>query len=192
LLTFDLGKRIIAVTAIISAREKGAFTKMRLVPIFEVQKIASEKYMVNPRTFQWYVTKGLIPKAIRKGREAFYDIDDKKINVFDYLSAIKTLYHIYTLKIESIGYYIKLYESQLKKLNLILKEIAKKYPALYPADAENLRLQNVFLLKTCGKEPKNLENISLDVLKAELRSGFWDKRLSFASQGFELSEEFGE
>jgi DNA-binding transcriptional MerR regulator len=143
--------------------------KEKLVPIYEVQKAAHERYRVNPRTFQWYVTKGLLPKGIKKGREAFYDINEKNINIFDYLFALKSLQDKYGLSIEDIKVLIDKYAKQIKLLNKLLKELADQYPAGIPLISLNWRMHKKFLEIISGEEKLDLKSISLDSIKKDVQ-----------------------
>jgi DNA-binding transcriptional MerR regulator len=142
--------------------------KEKLVPIYEVQKKAHEQYRVNPRTFQWYVTKGLLPKGIKRGREAFYDINEKSINIFDYLFALKSLQDNYGLSIEEIKKLIDQYAKQLKLLNNLLRELAITYPAGIPLISLNWRMHKKFLEIISGEGKLDLKSISLDSIKRDV------------------------
>ena len=142
--------------------------KPKLKAIYEVQREAHDKYRVNPRTFQWYVTKGLLPKAVKKGREAFYDIDEKKINVFDYLFAVKSFQAMYDLSIEKIKELIERYNKQLKLLNKLLAELTEKYPPGIPLINMNWRMHKKFIEIISGDEKIDLKSLSLDNLKREV------------------------
>ena len=156
--------------------------KRNLNPIYEVQKRAHELYKVNPRTFQWYVTKGLIPRAIKIGREAFYNVDEAEINVFDYIATVKLLQIIYEMSTEEIKSYIDLYEGQLKKLRILLQEISQKHPVNIPIKEENWKIQNAFLLMTLGRSPVELSGIFIDKVKEEVKKGAWDEDIANAIQ----------
>lgn len=156
--------------------------KRNLKPIYEVQKRAHELYKVNPRTFQWYVTKGLIPRAIKIGREAFYNVDEVEVNVFDYIAVVKLLQIIYEMSTEEIKSYIDLYEGQLKRLRVLLQEISQNHPVHIPINEENWKIQNVFLLMTLGRDPVDLSEILIAKVKKEVNSGVWDEDITNAIQ----------
>jgi DNA-binding transcriptional MerR regulator len=137
-------------------------------PIYEIQKEAHEKYRVNPRTFQWYVTKGLLPRAVKKGREAFYDVNEKDTTIFDYLFTIKSLQRMYDLSIEEIKELIDKYGNQLKLLNKLLKELAEKYPSGIPLISLNWVMHKKFIEIISGEEKIDLKSIHLDNLKKEV------------------------
>lgn len=145
--------------------------KRNLVPLYEVQKKAHEEYLVNPRTFQWYVTKGLVLKATKIGREAFYEIEEDRVNVYDYVGVIKYLQYNYDLSTAEIREVIKKYEKQLNILLKMLQQLTAKCPIALPLEGPNSRVHKRFLAIITGDDVVDLKNLSVEVLIKEVRGG---------------------
>jgi len=102
-----------------------------LLPIEQFYTEA-EEYGFNKRTLQWYVTEGIIPRAIHIGKEAYYKLSECPI--YEYLHIISILKED-RVTLRDIGDVLNNYKKnkhEIELLSQLLTAMAEDYPIKKP------------------------------------------------------------
>lgn len=143
-----------------------------LTPTPDIYRYFQNTLHLSARTLQWYATEGLIPKPVRRGRDAFYDVQETQI-----YGRVHTIYELQTyfgFRLWQIKELLERYEGQdLRKLQLLLENLRNQYPRhTYDAEgslcenARNVAVQECFFDKL--EEDVPLDKLSVIEVEKEV------------------------